>query len=181
MFYDFDNTLIAGTQYIVSRLELYTILTKKIVTSMFIEGVRWFSVSSVLFFVFLVTAFDYSFINIINMTIASLFTFLISGQMHEILDEKEIPGILPKVISKRRWIRVMWFIIFCLQSSYLFLIFSLKSTIAKDIDTILMNLQMLSLLFAEYLLCTTSLPPGEKEKNKQEKEMRTLITQKING
>lgn len=34
-------------------------------------------------------------------------------------------------------------------------------------------------IFVEYFLCTTPLPPNEKEKEKQEKEMRSMTLQRI--
>ena len=85
-----------------------------------------------------------------------------------IKSQKEMPGVLPKEIVTRITIRkIFWLLVLSWLIYNRFVEFSLFTEFA-GLSTPFFT------LFVEYMLCTTSLPPGEKERQKQEKEMKNL-------
>lgn len=94
--------------------------------------------------------------------------------------------ILPREIVSRKKERFNVFfystVIFFMSSAILILIFPILDKISTNVN-ILLSLFDLVFVFSfpflagctEYLLCTVSLPPGEKQKRLEEKEMKNMI------
>ncbi len=165
-----DNKLIKGAQWMVRQFELYTSLTRRDL---------------------------YYFFQVYGSTMTG-FTVLLAGTTNVFLlmgiycswlvsiknenRRQTSSDILSSAILTRRFLRVVSF------EATIFLFLIVTALLQCDPEMVaemswfrigygywVLLSPMISITTLEYLLCTTSLPPGEKERRRQEKEMQNAF------
>ncbi len=185
-----DSSLIDTVQWVVRQVELFTPVTRKALAIYTSKAI----LCSVIIFA---TALSFS--TLITSSIGSYTYFMFFNvilcfcnwkELHPFLIKKQEQGILPQEIKTRERVRL-----YLLQVHLFFVpvIIFLSITTSKEtvlsvfpdlasknspIDAVV-NIALLMFIalisIAEYILCTISLPPGEKERRALEKETRNLI------
>lgn len=198
MFSKFDNSSIKNTQWIVKQFELLTPIDHSRMAR--ILGLVHIGVFFLLSIILLQIVFvsikihGAAFIIIVLLTIYRLMMEIQMGTQKILtrkITRRDKTSSLPEEIITRK--RYRCFHVVCLALVMLFswdIIDGLVPIIAKEnkseelfstlffILTIIVSNLFLTICI-EYFLCTTPLPPNEKEKEKQEKEMRSMTLQRI--
>lgn len=175
MFYKIDSGLIVWVQWIVRQFELYTPIERMDLISSFLLLNKWMIILSFFLVALCLMSgykFDMYFLSPLSLSCNYVFRKLTTSIQKE-------PTILPKEIISRYEFRCLYLLVFpawMLSIVLGFLIYYLTNTI----DTLSLTLVIIASifvteLFLEYLLCTISLPPGEKQKRLEEKEMKNMI------
>lgn len=178
MFSTIDDRLINISQWFVRQLELYTLFTR----DMFIR--KCFFISGAFFLLKIMCGTVILFLSEGNLYMMSIPLFISIFPAALIMAALKIswatgrrddPSILPRVVHTRRDDRRRA----RLSSLTTFMTTSLLYMMWHDKYITLGYGSMAGLAATatciEYLLCTISLPPGEKKKIKQEREMRNAI------
>lgn len=177
MFSVIDSRLIDTSQKIIYTLEIHTGTVKKNIISYCVILLKLFSIFSVVFFLYINKTVLLEYLSsLFNLVLYSILTFLITTQQYEIAKKQEI---VPKAILFRRDIRRVWIFLLPINIFFLSLFLLIEHNIYRNIDSFLVIPQLFLTVMIEYFLCTRSLPPKEREKHTQEKEMKYFIPQKI--
>ncbi len=185
MFSTIDTGLINMTQWSVRQFELYTKITRKDLTNFCLSLIR---VGLLVFFLVGTTRFilESNFISaIINLVFMT--TCTLNLMIWEMISKRNQPlGILPAEIKNRKEPRIILILVsfLCILSLPFFIFLGSKNETNLIELIFLFNFLCFSMLIflsvlIEYLLCTTSLPPHEKEKKVQEKEMKYMTLQRM--
>lgn len=167
----FDEDMIQWAQWMVRQIELYTSMSRKLVVK-----ISFGFTTSTLCILFVVAGLA----KFSDMALIFVFFYFLlcclwlREQFYEF--KKNTPqGQLPASISLRRisrfycwWVALLWAHVEIVALAELSLSF------AQLLFFVCITSQLYMLLLQEYLLCTTSLPPGEKEKRKQERATRNV-------
>lgn len=164
--YKFDGGLIKLFQWMIHLLELHTDIERKQVINFFFEISKGLIIMY-LFFVIISGILSPSlilFFSLLNVVLIWNFRKIVKDAF---LGQTIKVSAFPVEIITRRFLR-------------LYMFFGIiVSTVFLNIEKTLIDftcLLMIWLFFCiEYLLCTTSLPPGEKQKRKEEKEMKNMV------
>ena len=163
-----DNWLINSTQWLVRRTELSTHVTRKDIVTFFLLVLKWLIVAY-----FLLTIMEFTIGHYLSGTIglinSSIYSMIQISMKENLQKEQKIA--LPSEIITRSGVR-KFFLLFVIVS--LPLIAHIAYIDHKEIHyicAIILFCIMFTLTILEYLLCTTSLPPGEKRRCEQEKEI----------
>jgi hypothetical protein len=193
MFSKIDNYLIAIAQWIVRQLELFTQLSREDV--LILSGkvnLVLMGFNTILISLTCIDRWTGGAHQPISFFV--LFSTLITSQtlshlcLLEELTKSEHPESLPVAILTRYIVRICFLVIsctiFCLSCVII-------ATTTPDTSTnqetdrlwflpfVLSSLSVILITLLEYLFCTTSLPPGEKERKKRERETRNMTLIKI--
>lgn len=182
MFNNIDVFLINWFQYGVRQFELYTSINRKNLLNFFLFLMRFTIIITFLFAIItLLYGYD-TYMPMLFLTASSTGIYL---RIKKVVAHQKETDILPREIVYRKIDRLYAFFC-CVFVSFvvlivLILIFPVLYKINGDVNII--NLITMAIIFsfpllsccAEYLLCTVSLPPGEKQKRKEEKEMKNMI------
>lgn len=175
MFSKIDIFLILRAQWCVRQIELYTNKTRQDIFSLLFGMTRWSITATVICCLIALKDHIWSPILILPMY---FFIAKDTKEYKEIINKSDSIDTLPVEIltriSHRRIILLVGLFFSCIISIHKF---------NSAFEMVIMYLQWISLFMIpiciEYLLCTTSLPPGEKERKKIEKEMSSLVPIKI--
>lgn len=177
MFYEIDNFQITWAQWLIRQLELYTKIERASVFNFFLILSRNFIIGLSL------TTVLCSFLNfpvsILILAVLLIIAHFTDYIFFKITSSTQQENTLPKEIITRKGARLITLI--CFVFWILFLLPMLFIDILKSgvlYPNNLLALFVFANLFAklalELLLCTTSLPPGEKQKKVAEKELREM-------
>lgn len=182
MFNKIDNTLIVWAQWTVRQFELYTPIERKHLIGFFISVLRctlivW-AVISVIMAVLIISP------DIFIVGAVGIFTNYGYFLSYKKLANKEpSKDVLPEEIISRYIFRMAYCLISI--SSLLLLPLMYLLCISPQGDILLFTMFVMVFFanfcfyffnFLEYLFCTISLPPGEKQKRREEKETRNMIS-----
>lgn len=169
MFSIIDSKLLNISQWVMRQYELSTSSTRGEIIKEFLfltrstllifvtfVILRWIFYPPLLFFGFLL----------------AYMMFFATKQFERVFKSQKIePGILPKEIITR--VRKRSMLLLVSVSNVVIFVFS-QEKIGWFLS---LYLSFFLLLCLEYLICTTSLPPGEKERKKQEREIKGMDLQ----
>ncbi len=210
MFSVIDKILINLAQWLVRQVELYTSATRKEIFLSFFSLCFLIEIAFITtttgYVVSVVCTYAYVFYRdlilpieaIISVTIntslyvAEYFVWIFSLNFwrHQMTLAKSVPNneeSLPQAILIRKKVRAICMLGF--MSSLVILVYFLPTDGSWNVTDFLkihLPLTCVHGYFAcssavEYLLCTTTLPPGEKERRKQERELSNMVTQGTSG
>ena len=178
MFSYIDNKLINCFQWFVRQVELFTILTRKEMFAFLFLLYRYVLVgifSSALLLCMLEDSLQDLPISIFGLFVA-VRMYHLTKEGVRMFEQQQQAGVLPISILLRKCIRTLLWMVGSLLS---FLVFSVSlREVDSDLGILLyffLGVWIVIKIVIEYLLCTTSLPPGGKEKREQEKEMRNAV------
>ena len=166
-----DDEIIHKTQWIVRQIELFTDITRKEILNFFLLVLKWLILAFVIIAGIEFTADQYF--------LAALNLFTSSGFLLQQIDIKKIASqeqkiALPEEITTRRILRIIFLVITIVCTPYIVIfIFYGKSDLPTTIAMIQFAI-FYTITILEYLLCTISLPPGEKKQYELEKEMKNM-------
>jgi hypothetical protein len=172
MFSTIDSRVIGGLQWFVRQLELYTFLTRRMVLMALLLVVMGLVVTRTCVGIQLTGLMDPLGSWITFGFFATLPHFL---SVYGLAKGKSVYGFLPKEIVTRYFSRAMSAGL--MVGTLLFYLGWWRFEIRDQADFLMYFCVKIifweSIIFwlVEYFLCTTSLPPGEKEKKKQERGM----------
>lgn len=181
---NFDPILINGVQWLLRQIELFTNITRKMIMMTTLTAYK----ISLLFFI--ASFFSYiifflekdvllSYLLSLNILAFTITYF----DMKKIVLRKQKEGVIPVEIVSRKITRIGYLLlyihcIFCsIVLSYVTSLTERSATITHSSSFVLLLILTMSIQIAlEYLACTVSLPPGEKERRKVEKETRNMVS-----
>jgi hypothetical protein len=170
MFLKIDNVLIAGAQWSVRQIELCTKATRSNIFSFFVRTAWWLTWMNVIY-CFLVSPL-YPLQPLVGLAILYYSQRII--RRYRVLFASENPvGCMPSFIITRREIRSGEWILMVLSAGISMITYGVRDVLLA-IPCGMYSIFILNTLIFNYLLCTTSLPPGEKERKKQEREMEKM-------
>jgi hypothetical protein len=169
-----DENLIGFSQWAIRQVELFTTITRKNI------------INSTLILLFLVQTYLFVFHLIrFNLLVLVIVVGPFTKEAISLLIASwitERPGTLPRAINERRQTRL---VILCLGIGLLAAVFVPVLLLLSRTNegffqpvTALILCHMMPIILAavaEYLLCTSSLPPGEKVKRLAERELRNAV------
>lgn len=181
MFSDIDNKLIALAQWVERQFELLTPVSRKDLISV---AINMFCTCVVIHLLFQLVVNYQRPAYLLLVGIVAWYLYDKQAELRKESKKEEKQGVLPAAINERRFPRLLW--LYAAVINFLFSIpkafFLLTIDFEDDLVSLLSWVYLMSFIvvpialsLAEYLLCTTSLPPGEKERKKQEKEMRKAV------
>lgn len=193
MFSIIDNKLIIGFQWLVRQIELYTNKTRKDVIELNLSVLKFFLLTllfplGILFYELILNG------NVAFVVLIAFYLFFVfcSVSGYWLLKNTKINSYhsteLPKEIVTRIFGRTMISVVsvqaFCLMAFIANLeSFQIGDSIFEKPITVIMSAFPFFTAFLffcfEYFLCTTSIPPGEKEERKIKKEMEQMKLQPI--
>lgn len=190
MFSTIDNYLIHLAQWIVRQLELFTPITRKVIGDALLSFHSatillcfWAGVSHASKAISLSSnsSVFWSTLWITNaFFVVSFVEILFHKRAARIIKTKQKDGSLPCEIlvrKKERFLSLLFlYILFCFS-----VIFALLPNNTISLEDFVFVVLISGDFLLEYFFCTTSLPPGEKERKKVEREMRSMSLQKISG
>lgn len=190
MFSTIDNYLIRLAQWVVRQIELYTPITRAAVGDILLSFNSatillcfWAGVSHTSKAISLSSnsSVFWSTLWIANaFFVVSFLEILFHKRAARIIKTKQKDGSLPCEIWVRKKERFL-----CLLFLSIFFSFFVKLALLPNNTISLEDFVLVVLISGDFLLeyffCTTSLPPGEKERKKVEREMRSMSLQKISG
>ncbi len=173
MFSFVDNRLINLAQWIVRQIELFTSYTRNEIGKVLLLIEKYYLVPAFIFTLLFSENF-FGFFVLLIITLAN--KIMVKDQRKAFNAQKEkLNSVLPKEIHERIFERAFSLL---LSSVFFFmLLWSIASTKRFDLLSTMMYFSYFGLLFFEYFLCTTSLPPGEKKKEKVEREAKKMSPQ----
>jgi magnesium-transporting ATPase (P-type) len=187
MFSIIDNGIIALTQWAVTRAELYTPYTKKIAEPLLalvaLMLTLLFIISGVVLWVLELIQRGYSpgiFWFIVTLCNMQYLQVLVVTLSRTIRTKRENSQVLPAERITRRFFRasLLFVALAYFLSDYVNIglldAFDLRLTGPFREVFFFEFMALPILLVLEYLVCTTSLPPGEKEKKKMERQMKNM-------
>lgn len=184
MFSSIDNKLINLAQWIVRQIELFTNMTRDDFCKRLLRVNRSIHIAGVALVLILpmIENIVLSIMLLICFTLVSPYTVLKREVHRELLRTQQKTDVLPNEIYIRKEERRRVFILVVSEILLFFLVVLPKNRELSPILVfcIIMILDFLTLSF-EYLLCTTSLPPGEKERRMVKKEGGRMIPQATSG
>lgn len=148
-----DWKIICAFQYIVRQIELYTPITLKLLILTFIG-------LSALCFMFIGVLFNIPTFKLFSFCMVVFFSFYF-------LHSRSVP-------SSRFWYKSMIYtrifslILFMVKAPFSFCVL----LISKDLLILPLLINIISLMVVMYLLCCDTLPPGEKDRKKKEREIQ---------
>lgn len=177
MFSKIDNFLIILTQWCVRQIELYTSLNRKTILLWTVNITR--VTTSVLMIVFILLLTFSPAVSIIGLS--SCYMIFQHMEMTLVHARKQnTSGALPVEIINNKNLRIFLLLIIPFTELLSFGLFlNNKDPLMVTFPLIVISKIFYVFLYIEYLLCTTSLPPGEKERKQIEKEMSSLVPIKI--
>lgn len=187
MFLQIDSKIITLVQWLVRQCELYTSVLRKKIIELTLSSVMM-SIIMIISSLLLVILFADDKVDIlVSVFLIGWNIFLFTDLYRNMLGltKKNTPAnSLPQEIITRMLPRLILltglltlFLLVIILEIYL----PIKSNahlFFRFYEYALCSVLSFSLFF-EYLLCTTSLPPGEKQRREEEKEMRNMIPQKF--
>lgn len=184
MFSKIDNFLIMWAQWFVRQIELYTNRTKKCSIVLFLN---FNSIFTFVLILLCVLYFNFDEKSILIKLLSIGFCFMINiynrslKEKVGILSDSNSTNSLPEEIVTRFFLRILLLLVCCLTMFQYFLAYTNLTgiNIYDRIIIVSATSQVYIVVLVEYLLCTTSLPPGEKERKQIEKEMSSLVPIKI--
>lgn len=179
MFSTIDSTIINLAQYFVRQIELFTRFTRKTIG----EVIIFFYFPIVFCKILLLAAMMFFPDTFPNDTIVKIsFFFLIGFDILSMFDidrssKKSSNGTLPEEIIKHKPFRLTSLGLMTIGFFWI-----ITSSVLRGESLLYMSVKASLFMFflfgmsivTEYYMCTTSIPPGEKEKKKQEREMKNL-------
>ena len=197
-----DSSFIYTAQWIVRQIELYTPITKKHVEDILITCYFWMIA---IFAVTIVTAMTLDLIEtkhvftfgLLFLLLAPLYFSSLKVYKHIANTTRKVSDMLPAVIHQRKYNRKAIIVSVPLAFLIIFAVIAVLFSINRTelLSVIFGNFEDQNILFSvcaslvwfilptefliEYVFCTTSLPPGEKEKRATEKEMRNMTPTSI--
>ncbi len=178
MFSVIDPALIEISEKILHTLEIHTSITKKKLIYICTTFLKIVSIISIVFLVYnnqdIILQRLAAFFNLIMYCVL---TFILSNQQYKIIKKQKQESTLPKVIISRKDIRLIWLFSFPINIFFLYLLFLVEHDIYKN--SVCIVFQLFLTIMVEYFLCARSLPPHEKEKKVQEKEMKYMTLQRM--
>ena len=189
MFSTIDNYLIHLAQWVVRQLELYTSITRRHLLYFFIVPNALCCLVDIAFIFNCLSLFlepnntsNKGFLSVVALLFIMLLFMHTSTIISAIKIEKNPIGnsMLPKEIINNYWKRELYLLDLFVFFLSLFMLTQAEVTIDVQIMFYFCYLVIACLAFPlilEYFLCTTSLPPGEKEKRKIKKEMEKMMPQ----
>ena len=197
MFSTIDNYLIHLAQWVVRQLELYTSITRRHLLYFFIVPNALCCLVDIAFIFNCLSLFlepnntsNKDFLSVVTLLfillIALLFILLLFMHTSTIISAIKIAknpignSMLPKEIINNYWKRELYLLDLFVFFLSLFMLTQAEVTIDVQIIFYFCYLVIACLAFPlilEYFLCTTSLPPGEKEKRKIKKEIEKMVPQ----
>ncbi len=160
-----DSKLISFFQWMVRQIELYTKATRRDTINFTLLSLRWLLVIWLAITIPLVYFESFSTL----MLIICYGFFKALEEEKRILEKNKIPILLE--------IEVGWKLRIFSLSQFFFMTFL---SMVADSSSLIFHSKVMSMLYflwtcLYYLKCTSSLPPGEKEKRKTEKEIKGLV------
>ncbi len=190
MFFTIDNKLILASQWTIRQIELYTPITRKNIGDMLL--LTW-KTTTMVFAVLISSLLIMSVLSPSSLVIDFLNLYFIVSQ-HKDLINKFVKSYsnkenLPDEIITRKYQRIFLLVLsfaiflatilgYIYYQIYPEMLESRKAISDQVSSYYLIDIYAVFFLLyylTEYFLCTLSLPPGEKEKRKVEKEMRNLV------
>lgn len=175
MFSIIDSHLINFFQWIVRQLELFTLITRKEVININLLLIKWLNIIwATLLVVFSLIFPEFNLLFFVLVCFPFHFIYSLIKETHE----KQVQGnFLPKETLSRigtRRFGLFVLVFFSAWSAWHNWSIEVNVMVAPFVCAF-----YFFLLCVEYLLCTKSLPPGEKEKKKVEREMKNTKPQLI--
>ena len=175
MLKEIDNELIHSAQWLVRRAELFTPITRKDIATFFLLVLKWLLVAYFLVAIMGFTVGQYL-LGVIGLLNSLIFSMIQIAMKKNLLKEQK--ATLPSEIVTRSLPRKCnLFIIIFLLPLFLLLIAPSVHNDFWEIPGIAFTILaciVFTFTILEYLLCTISLPPGEKKRREQEKEMKNM-------
>lgn len=187
MFSAIDNWIISIFQWTVRQIELYTDTTRKDLIC------GHLNTNKVFFLFLLILSVAELFQKGLQLFTADIFFLMVfysrNSEIEKISKRTSTINTLPKEIITRVPDRVLLVVLGFPAITMLLLIFlavamAFYHGISPKIETglyvyLVVCAVVFSLFCLEYLLCTTSIPPGEKERRKVKKEMKAFTPEPI--
>lgn len=174
-----DLTIIEFAQWLVRQLELFTPLTRTDINNFFLLTLKW---SIVVFW--LITLMEFAcketllgFFGILNANISIKFYMILKKEFAE-QDQKS--DLLPIEIVTHMRIRttMLKFFLLLVAPVYLFVLV-IWDHFPLTCFIVISGAILFTEITLEYLLCTMSLPPAEKQRREIEKETQNMVPAKI--
>lgn len=177
MFSTIDSFSIICFQWTVRQIELYTPITRKVIIALHTIVTKGLFIFWIVLSVRFLRSHFFSFTHpLTSLLVAAYFGAVVGALVKDLLDAVKIskednpPGVLPKEIKSRKKIRHYLVVNWVVQ-------LVLPYWVAPWVYLLAVQCAFLGLFCLEYLLCTTSLPPEEKERRKTEKDPYVSIPQ----
>lgn len=174
-FYKADITLIETAQWAVRQVELHTQVERRDILTFLTLTTKWLLIANFLVnLTLLLLEANLIFPSLINL-VQIFFIFGTYREHKNLILCTPKPGIIPIEILNRLLIRVVSILLLpFLVVGWVGLVM-VVDTLTPTTLILLSNTMVLFIqLIIEYFLCTSSLPPGEKERKRQEKEMSNM-------
>ena len=173
MFSKIDNFLIILTQWCVRQIELYTSLNRKTIL-LWIVNITKITVSVLVIVFILLLTFSPA-VSIIGLS--SCYMIFKYMEMTLVNAKKQnTSDALPVEIINNKNLRISLLLIIPFAELLSFGLFlNNKDPLMVTFPLVVESKIFYVFLCIEYLLCTTSLPPGEKERRRIEKEISSLV------
>lgn len=193
-----DSSLIHAAQWVIRQIELYSPITKKHIEDFIINCYFWliltFSVTIVsAIIVDVIEAKQVFTFGVLLLGLAPLYFSTLKIYKGLLKKVKKESTALPAAIYERKSVRII--ILLSLPLAFLIIfamvIIAIWLNSSEVLTTFFGNIEERNVLFSvcntliwlilptefliEYLFCTTSLPPGEKDRKKTERETRNMI------
>ena len=190
IFQAIDAKIVTFFQWAVRQAELYTKATKDSIIAFSLISIEYllvalafFTAVSAVFFSDAASALTY--LNLIDF-IGFSFIYL---DLRKINQKKSNEALISKEVEDRKLERIFTLFVLLVAAPIIYSLlpyafsFGLLPITGKNILEEMMSFTTIGILVFyfsfEYLICTTSLPPGEKEKKKLEKEMKNFVPEQV--
>lgn len=186
MFSVIDKKLITAAQWIINQIELFSNKLRHDVCNVVTQTIKGLHISWC-FLIFMFFAIEpnprYFLFAVLFFLFASPFIIKKYKDLVLLYKSQKSTEALPKEIWTRAPERVSHLVLLPTTTTIYITALNLEGDNPSIfVLSVVMHIILIFLILAfEYLLCTTSLPPGKKERRKQEKEMRSMKLQRISG
>ena len=179
-----DAKTISFFQWIVRQFELYTEIKREGILKLHLSILKYLLTILILLAsinAVLAKAEWGGYVFFFLLTLPAIFISFIPiyFELQKLSKKKSPKQTLPKEITSRSFCRKGFFLLLSIHFPVAFFLMpsDFFSKITEPINFVLFVLwcTVCSLYILENLLCTTSPPPGEKEKRKLEKEMKSMV------
>ncbi len=194
MFLIIDEKFVVLAQWAIRQIELYTKMSRKdtvkLILSIFFYTLLAFALGVIIKPILELLRDE----NVSIMIVIHFFnvqSFYYNGKEYKKIVEsmKEVTDTLPIEIETRKFVRITFLILFIILNLIILSVMLFFSGVVlsqtNESDSFVKNLHLLLfpivgvILVLEYVLCTRSLPPGEKERIKMEKETQNMNLVKL--
>jgi hypothetical protein len=167
-----DHKLIGTAQWAVRQIELFTSHTRQDAL-VFVLMLFRYIIAGESVWTFLSFLSEDGLAGTVMAVVSVCVPFAIIYQILAMkIEEKEKPGVLPACIVERAGLRKGFFCLLTVHS----VVIAVLNLLGEGVGNLISFLPVLFYcpMALEYLMCTTSLPPGEKDRKKQEREARNM-------